>query len=90
MWSKQRQEISDAYDALVLTGCIHPEKTSKDDYMYEAWHNWSRHNPDSYFRNERDDASIYINYVAMTILIHSGIDSYSDKRLKELTDEMYR
>lgn len=90
MWSKQKQDISEAYDALVLTGFINPDNTPKDDYMYEAWHNWSRHNPESYFRNERDDAIIYINYVAMTILIHSGMDSYSERRIKELSEEIYR
>lgn len=88
MWSKVKKEIEEGYDYLIGAGCLND--VPKDDYMYEAWHNHCHHNPNSYHRNYRDDASVYINWAAMQILFHRGENSCVSKRIKELSKKLFR
>lgn len=90
MWTKQRLEIENAYEDLVSGGYIDPKQTTKDQYLYEAWHNWSRPTPNEYHKNFRDDATMLINSIALIILANSGLNSFSARRINELTREMMR
>lgn len=87
MWSKMKTIVEEGYDYLVSIGCI--KDVPKDDYMYEVWHNHCRHNPNSYHRNGRDDATVYINLAAIQTLVKSR-DSWSIKRIGDLASEILR
>ena len=87
MWSKVKKEIEEGYEHLTAGGYLND--VLKDDYMYEAWHNHCHSNPNSYHRNCRDDATVYINLATMKILAKS-IDSWSIKRIGDLASEIFR
>lgn len=88
MWSKVKNEIEEGYDYLTAGGYL--KDVPRDDYMYEAWHNHCKSNPNSYHRNYRDDASVYINWAAMRILFHEGQNSCVLKRIEDLSKKLFR
>lgn len=88
MWNKIKNSIEEEYGCLTANGYLND--VPKDDYMYEAWHNHCHSNPNSYHRNYRDDATVYINLVAISRLAHKRFDSYALKWIAELSNGLLR